>query len=145
MGKYDDKRNMAQPLYTKSKLSRKEICQIVKVAEKTLRSWIDKYAWDNLKEAYSVTRQQLLADAYSQLKAVNQTVEEMGGVPDKKLADVKSSIRKEIELFSDSPIHAYIEVFNEVTEWLMLKHPIKAAEISQLLLTFIEDKTKQAG
>ena len=145
MGKYDEKRSIAQPLYTKGKLSRKEICQIVGVTEKTLRNWIEKYNWDDLKEAYSVTRQQLLADAYSQLKTVNQAVEEKGGIPDKQLADAKSILRKEIELLSDSPIHVYIEVFNEVTEWLMLQHPARAAEISQLLLTFIEDKTKHAS
>lgn len=145
MSRYDEKRAVAQPLYTRGKLSRKEICKIVGVAEKTLRSWIEKYEWDNLKEAYSVTRQQLLADAYSQLKAVNQAVEDIGGIPNKTYADAKSILRKEIELLSDSPIHVYIEVFNEVTEWLMLKHPASAADISQLLLTFIEDKTKNNG
>ena len=142
MSKYDEKRNIAQPLYTKGKLSRKEICNIVGIAEKTLRAWIEKYNWDDLKEAYSVTRQQLLADAYTQLKAVNQRIEEKGGIPDKTLTDAKSVLRKEIELLSDSPVHVYIEVFQEVTEWLMSNHPSRAAEISQLLLTFIEEKSQ---
>lgn len=145
MGKNDEKRSLAQSLYVKGNLSRKEISNIVNVTEKTLRSWIDKYGWDDLKEAQTVTRQQLLTDAYKQLKAVNQAIEGRGGIPDKTLSDAKSVLRKEIEALSDSPVHIYIEVFNEVTEWLITNYPGKAAEVSNLLLSFIEQKQKQAG
>jgi hypothetical protein len=143
MSKFDEKRALAQSLYTRGYLSRKEICEIVGITEKTLRAWIDKYDWDALKEAQTVTRQQLLTDAYRQLKAVNKEIEDRGGIPDKVLSDAKSMLRKEIEALSDSPVHIYIEVFNEVTEWLIKNHPGKAADISSLLLNFIEGRQKQ--
>lgn len=144
MGKFDEKRALAQSLYTRGRLSRKEICKIVSITEKTLRTWIDKHNWDALKEAQTVTRQQLLTDSYIQLKAVNQAIEDRGGIPDKTLSDAKSVLRKEIEALADSPVHIYIEVFNEVTEWLIKVHPGKAADISNLLLSFIEERQKQA-
>jgi hypothetical protein len=145
MGKYDEKKALAQSLYTRGHLSRKEICDIVGITEKTLRAWIEKHEWNDLKEAQTVTRQQLLTDSYKQLKAVNQAIEDRGGIPDKTLSDAKSVLRKEIEALSDSPVHIYIEVFNEVTEWLIKNHPGKAADISNLLLSFIEQRQKQAG
>lgn len=145
MGKFDEKRALAQSLYTRGHLSRKEICEIVGITEKTLRAWIEKNDWDALKEAQTVTRQQLLADAYKQLKAINKKIEDRGGIPDKTLSDAKGMLRKEIEALSDSPVHIYIEVFNEVTEWLIKNHPGKAADISSLLLHFIEERQKQAG
>jgi hypothetical protein len=145
MGKYDNKRSLAQSLYIRGSLTRIEISRIAGVTEKTLRTWVDKYEWDKLKEAQTVTRQQLLLDAYSQLKAVNRAIDEIGGVPNKTLADAKSGLRKEIEALSDSPVHVYIEVFNEITEWLIKLKPHKAAEISGLLLEFIDQKQKNVN
>lgn len=142
MGKYDQKRSLAQSLYIKGHLSRKEIAEIVGITEKTLRDWIQKYNWDALREAQSVTRQQLLLDAYTQLKAVNQAIEEIGGIPNKNLIDAKSVLRKEIEALSDSPVHVYIEVFNEITEWLMKNHPTEAGHVSELFLSFIDERQK---
>ncbi|BDD11660.1 hypothetical protein FUAX_40920 (plasmid) [Fulvitalea axinellae] len=144
MGKYDKKRELAQGLYIKGTLSKKEIAKFVGVTDKTLRTWAEKYAWDQLKEAQSVTRQQLLADAYAQLKAVNQAVQERGGVPDKALTDAKSVLRKEIEQLSDSPLHLYVEIYTEVSEWLVEQRPDKAGEVSKLFLEFLDEKHEGA-
>ncbi len=144
MGKFDIKKEQAKNLYIKGRINRKEISQIVGVTEKTLRSWIDKDEWNSLKEAQTVTRQQLLQDAYSQLKAVNQKIDEMGGVPDKVLSDAKSALRKEIEAFESSPLHVYCEVFDELTEWIIENKPTKSLEYSKLFREFLEEKHKSA-
>jgi len=143
MGKFDEKQRAAQSLYVRGSLNRKEIASLVEVNEKTLRAWIDKGNWDAMKEAISVTRQQLLHDAYVQLRAVNIAIADRGGIPNKELSDAKSMIRKEIELFSDSPLHLYVEVFDEVSEWLMKGHPAEAVLVSTLFLKFLEQKQKE--
>ncbi len=143
MGKYDEKRIIAQSLYTKSKLNRNEIAKTVGISEKTLRSWIVKFEWDILKEANTVSRQQLLADAYAQLKKVNQVIEDKGGVPDKALADVKSTLRKEILQFSDTPLPEIVEVITEITEFAVSNYPDNVADLSRLFLDFIDNKMKK--
>lgn len=140
MGKYDEKRKQACGLYVKGTLTRKQVAETVGVTEKTLRNWIDQYSWDNFKEAQTVTRQQLLLDAYTQLKAVNQKIADMGNVPDKSLSDAKGTLRKEIEALSDSPLHQYAEVFDEFAVWLIGQRPEKVAEIAQLQLIFLNEK-----
>ncbi|WP_053404988.1 hypothetical protein [Persicobacter sp. CCB-QB2] len=144
MGKFDAKKEQARNLYTKGRINRKEIASLVNVTEKTLRAWITKEDWDSLKEAQTVTRQQLLQDAFSQLKAVNQKIEEMGGVPDKVLSDAKSALRKEIEFLESNPLHVYCEVFDELTEWIIENKPDKALEYSKLFRGFLEEKHKAA-
>jgi transposase-like protein len=139
-----EKRQLAQSLYIKGNLTKKAIAQAVGCTEKTLRTWIEKYKWDNLKEAHTVTRKQLLADAYAQLKAVNQKIEERGGVPNKELSDAKSILRKEIEALSDNPLHVYVDCFDEVLEWVMRNDPKSAQQISELLLKFLEEKQRTA-
>jgi len=139
MGKYDEKRKKAFGLYIKGTLTRKEIAEIVSITEKTLRTWIENGNWDELKEAKTVTRQQLLVDAYAQLKAVNQRIADMGNVPDKTLSDAKSQLRKEIETLSDSPLHQYAEIFDEFALWVFHNHSDKAADIAQLQLQFLNE------
>ncbi|WP_053405167.1 hypothetical protein [Persicobacter sp. CCB-QB2] len=144
MGKFDIKKEQARSLYVKGRINRKEISQIVGVTEKTLRTWIIKEDWDSLKEAQTVTRQQLLQDAFSQLKAVNQKIDEIGGVPDKVLSDAKTALRKEIEFLESNPLHVYCEVFDELTEWVIENKPAKALEYSKLFREFLEQKHKAA-
>lgn len=119
-----EKKQLACSLYVKSGLTRKMIAKQVGCTEKTLRGWIELEEWDKLKDAQSLTRASLLADAYNQLKAINKEIEEKhNGVPDKKLSDAKGIIRKEIEVLSDAPVHRYIEVMSEFIEHVAKNKP----------------------
>jgi hypothetical protein len=140
MGKFDEKKRLAQAMYIKGTLSRKDIAAAVSITEKTLRNWIDLGEWDNLKEACTVTRQQLLADSYAQLSLINQAIADKGGVPDKVLYDAKSVIGKEIERLSSSPLHKYVEVIDEFTEFIAKTVPGKITEITKLTLEFLNKK-----
>lgn len=135
-----EKRNLAQDLYVKGTLTRKAISAAVGITEKTLRKWIEDNGWDELKEAMTVTRKQLLADAYSQLKAVNQQIEDNGNVITKPLADAKSLLRKEIEQLSESPLHVYVEVLDEYTEYLARSAPKHLSFFSKSVMKFLQGK-----
>ena len=142
----EQKRNKARRLYTGSNLTRKQIAEDVGWTEKTLRNWIDKEDWDSLKDAKTITRRQLLQDAYSQLKAINRVIEEdHNGLPNKQLSDAKGVIRKEIEALTEMPIHKYIEMMQDVWGWVQEKHPDKVAETIELLDEFIQDQVKTKG
>lgn len=139
-----EKRNLAQDLYCKGTLTRKAIADAVGVTEKTLRTWINKYGWDDIREAMTVTRKQLLTDAYSQLKKVNQQIEDNGGIINKELADAKSILRKEIEQLAESPLHVYVEVLDEFTEFIARKAPKQLQVFSNLVMEFLEGKYKES-
>lgn len=146
MGKYDEKRAAAQRLYTRGGMTRKEITGIVGIAEKTLRAWIDKHPeWEEQRLAQTVTRQQLLSDAYKQLSLVNQKIDDIGGIPTKELAGAKASLRKEIEMFSESPVHVYSEVCTEANSYIVKNHPQHALLIAELLLEFVHSKQQEAA
>lgn len=122
-------------------MTRKDIAEQVGVTQKTLRGWINAGDWDSLREAKTITRQQLLNDSYAQLSAVNkQITDEHGGVPTKALSDAKAVLIKEIEALSDLPLHKLLSVFHEVTTWLNDTRPHKLLEITELLNDFIEDQ-----
>lgn len=142
---YDEKKRLAYALYVKSsaKYTRKNIAIKISITETTLRSWIRKEEWDLQRDAMQITRPQLLMDAYSQLRAINQTIEkEHKGIPTKELSDAKGTVRKEIELFSTMAIHKYIEVFEEFIEWLSKTKPKKLHEWGDLSQSFISEISK---
>lgn len=138
-----EKKDLARSLYIKSDMTRKEIAQRVSTTEKTLRKWIDDDGWDKMKDSLQITRPQLLQDAYAQLNAINRHIEEkLQGIPTKDLSDAKGVIRKEIETFSEQPIHKYIEVFEDFIGYLSKTTPSKVAEFAVLSQEFINQLNK---
>ncbi|TXI15745.1 MAG: hypothetical protein E6Q66_01115 [Pedobacter sp.] len=138
-----DKKLLAQELFIHGAHTRKSISEMVGVTEKTLRKWIEDGGWEKMKNLQGVTRSQLLQDSYAQLKAINEKIRSIGGVPTKELYDAKSIIGKEIERLSDHSIAVYIECFSEFTSWLLRHHPKETKLLGGLMLEFLE--AKQAG
>jgi len=143
MGKFDEKKQLAQALFIKGTMHRKQIADAVSVTEKTLRNWIEAGEWETMKEACTITRPQLLLEAYKQLKAVNEKITERGGVPNKELSDAKSILRKEIEILSDAPIHVYVEVLDEFLEFVHKNHPADTISITNHMMNFLNMKQSE--
>lgn len=139
-----EKKVLAKGLFVKSTMTRKEIATQVSVTEKTLRNWIDTDNWEELKNSQTITRGQLLQDAYNQLRAINQKIEvDFKGVPTKELSDAKGVIRKEIEHFSHQPIYKYVEVFEEFIEYTSKVSPVDLTKFSELSQGFIAHISKR--
>jgi predicted transcriptional regulator len=139
-----EKKTLAKTLFVKSSMNRKEIATQVGVTEKTLRNWIDGDNWEELKNSQTITRSQLLQDAYNQLRAINQKIEiDFKGIPTKELSDAKGVIRKEIEHFSHQPIYKYVEVFEEFIEYTSKISPSDLNKFSELSQGFIAHISKR--
>lgn len=137
---YKQKKIIARSLFIKSDLLKKDLALRVGVSEKTLRKWIEEGDWENIKESETISRANLLQDAYRQLKAINSKIkEEFNGIPNKELSDAKGVIRKEIEALSDTPIHQYIEMSMEFTRWIQNNEPKKLLEVTNMLDGFINE------
>jgi len=141
----EEKKRLAYALYVKTsdKMLRKDMAKKVNVSEKTLRKWIDENGWDEQRDALQITRPQLLQEAYAQLKAINQVIaSEHNNVPTKELSDAKAIIRKEIEAFSQQPIHRYIEVFEDFIPYLQKNEPKLLHDFARLSQDFISEISK---
>lgn len=131
-------KQIARTLFFKTDLSKKDICEQADCSLVSLNKWIKDGRWEELKDAETVTKRQLLSDAYKQLKAVNALIDERGGVPDKELSDAKSILRKEIESFSDNPLHIYVECFENFIGHTARENPKHLKTLIALTETFIE-------
>jgi uncharacterized protein YjcR len=78
-----DKKILAQELFNSGAHTRKTISETIGITDKTLRKWIDEGDWEKLRLLQGVTRSQLLQDSYAQLKATNEKIASIGGVPTK--------------------------------------------------------------
>ncbi len=142
--KIADKKALAESLYIKSSLNRKEIAQQIGVTEKTLRNWIEANDWDSIKDSQTITRKQLLLDSYQQLKAVNDEIRlNHNNIPNKQLSDAKGVLIKEIEALNSQPIHKYVEVFEDYIQYLYKYAPDLVKGFAEHSLKFIEQLGKR--
>lgn len=140
------KKNLAQALYISGSHTRKAIANQVGCTEKTLRNWIDKGNWDEIKEAQTITRSELLRQSYAQLRAINEEIaDNHGGIPNKQLSDAKGVIIKEIEILSDAPLHNYIQVGNDFAKYLTKNHPKDVQKSVMLFNEMIEEIAEKEG
>lgn len=145
--KNQEKKEKARALYLNSSFNHKEIASQVGVTEKTLRKWRDDEEWETLKELKTITRSNLLQDAYGQLKTINSQIEELDKSDIKTLKmlfDAKAVLGKEIDRLSESPLHVYIGVSDEFINWVGSNYPKELKNITSLTYEFIEDVNKRS-
>lgn len=142
----EEKKKLAHSRFINSHMTRKEIAESVGCTPKTLRGWIKDGNWENQKESRTITRGELLQDAYRQLKAINKKInDELGGVPNKELSDAKGVIRKEIESLTSNPLHIYVDVNLELLEWIRKNKPEKLTDFVNCTNEFINEIAKEKG
>jgi len=141
--KSSEKQHLAKSLFIKSDLNRKEIAKQVGVTEKTLRDWIQKFNWEELKISQTITREQLYEQELKQLAALNKQIEDQGGVPNKQQSDAKAVIRKNIEALSHTPLYKYIEAFDDFSDWLIKNHPGDLKLMAERSYEFLEELAKK--
>lgn len=130
---------IARELYLNTSMSQKEIAIKLGISEQTLSKWIKVGKWEELKAAKSITKEQLLKQAYEQLAAINKTIEERGGVPDKQLSDAKGILVKEIALLEKNhSISTAVYIMDRFLNYILTHNSSIAKEVSQMQLSFIE-------
>ncbi len=125
----ESKARWAEELYVNSDLNQNEICEIVEISDKTLRDWRDKYGWEEIKKAGSITTPKIIAK-------INQILfDEMEKVnPD---ADQIVKYSKSIEYLKNKElvISDYVKMFRKFTEWLFVRN----AESAKILNVHMKD------
>ena len=141
----DEQKQLAQALYIAGNNHQKDIAKQVGITPKTLRNWIDKHNWEDLKTAKSITRKELLTAALNQLKALNKEIEENhNGIPNKQLSDAKGVIIKEINALSDQPLYKYVESFEDYLVWLNENQPAEVKLTAERTMQFIQELNQKS-
>lgn len=136
----DKKRELALDLYLNTDKSQKEICAIVGWTEKTFSSNKEKYKWDELKGASTITAQNIIRKLYLKLDGLANA--------DDFNADALIKVAKAIEMMSDRKvtISHHINSFKEFTSWCLAKPNMVdfAKTLNSLQYEFINEKVANA-
>ena len=136
-----EKQILAQTLYLSGKHTQKAIAELTGVTEKTIGKWAVEGKWEEMRQLQTVTKAELLKEAYSQLSKINKKIkDEMGGIPDKVMSDAKAQALREIEAFDERSLQTYADCFEDFTGWLVRNEPSQSVTFSQLLLRFLDYK-----
>ena len=142
----DQKRQWAQLLYTKEKLTQKEIAEKVGVSPVTINRWVDKFDWKAIRDSYTMTKESELARVRTQLTLLNDMImdREAGKrFPSSTEAAIQIKLSTTIKnLTSEVEIDEIINVGSDFINWLKPVEFEKAQEFTELFDAFIQFKLK---
>jgi|SRR5690625_4272629 len=138
----EQKREWAQMLFTKERLSQKEIAERVGVTEKTISNWKQKYEWDALGQSINVTKEVQLKRMYAQLDRLTQAIEdkEENKYPDIKEINTMTQLTNNIQkLETETSVAEIIDVGMKFVNFIRKDDWAMAQSITKLLDAFIQD------
>ena len=140
------KKEWAKILFLKENLLQKEIAIKVGVTEKTISKWVNDDAWDALRVASFITKEEQISRAYKMIDALMYEIEDTNkGVPNSKQADVLSKLASTIEsLETEAGISQIVDVSKDFINWLKTQDLVKAQDFIIYLDGFIKHKLKSA-
>lgn len=138
----DAEREFARILYVSERITAKEIAERVKVSEKTIGSWIEKYGWEKLRKSLLTTRQNQLVHWYNQLEALNENIAERDKpIPTGGEADIMSKITANIQrLETEIGLGEYVEVGTKLLTFIQQIDLSDARLFKNYLDEFINSK-----
>jgi len=90
----------AKLLYTKDKLTHKEIAEKTGISEKTIGTWIKDGGWDKLLKNFLLTREEQMGNLLDELTEINAYIKSLPEgfrFADSKLGDVRRKLVKDIK------------------------------------------------
>jgi len=147
MAKYGpDKKEFAKLLFTKEKLSSKEVADRANIPLRTIQEWIRKEKWEDFRTTLIMTKEEELRRLYAQLRELNDMIE---GKPEGQryantkeadtLVKITSAIR---QLETETSVAAIIDVAQAVVKWTRSFDIEKSKELTNLFDAFIKDKLR---
>jgi DNA-binding XRE family transcriptional regulator len=73
--KIEQKKDYAQLLFVRERMTQKEVAGRVDVSEQTMSKWVREGGWDKLRKSLLITKQQQVAVLYDQLETLTGSVE----------------------------------------------------------------------
>lgn len=130
----EDKKTIAHDLYMNTQLSQKEICERVNITEATFTAWKKKHDWEIMKQAFSITASNIVANLMEKAHTLS--------LEDEINADAIIKIVNSIEKLTDRKITIsnIINVFKDFTTWAFEADADIAKDINRLMKGYVEYK-----
>jgi hypothetical protein len=133
----DKKRDIAESLYLTTDMTQKEICEMVGWAENTFSANKAKYKWEEKKGAQRAGAHQIITNIYMKLAELS----EQDALKYAKEMAMLAGVIEKIKGRTLTPTN-YIEVFKEITVFIMLREPKLAQALNAHMKAFFEEKLK---
>jgi transcriptional regulator with XRE-family HTH domain len=144
--KTSDKHDWAQLLFTREKLTQKEVARRVGVSERTMSTWVNSEKWESIRKSIIVTKEEQLRRIYMQIDELNTYIMEKPHgyrFADSKQADALNKLTSAVrKLETEASIADIIEVSKRIITWVRQTNFEKAKELSSLIDAFIKDQLK---
>jgi transcriptional regulator with XRE-family HTH domain len=139
-------RDYAKLLYTKERITQKEIAVRVGVSEVTVSKWAKKDNWEGLKLNLSVTREERMMSTIIQLTELDKAISnqpEGFRYPSSRDADVRRKLVADLaSLEVECGIKDIVDVSVKFLEWLRKVDLKRAQEISDYFDAFIKEQLR---
>ena len=70
----NEKKELAKVLFTKQKMTQKEVAEKVRVTEKTIGKWVAEGKWKELQQSMLHTRSEQLSTMFAELATINEEI-----------------------------------------------------------------------
>lgn len=139
-------RDYAKLLYTKEKITQKEIAIRVGVSEVTVSKWSKLDNWESLKLNLSVTREERMMSTINQLTELDNMIAgrcEGFRFPDSKEADTRRKLVSDLSALEvECGVRDIVNVSVKFLEWVRKINLAKAQELSDYFDGFIKDQLR---
>jgi uncharacterized protein YjcR len=140
------KKELAEILYTRSGLTKKETAEKVDVSQKTIGSWCELYGWEDMRASFARTRSYQLSMLNNllnqQLDVIHQRPEKERTATSKE-ADAMMKITAAINtLERDTGIATKIEVVKELLDFIHVADLKEAQRFGELSDAYIKSCMK---
>ncbi len=139
-------RDYAKLLYTKDRITQKEIAARVGVSEVTISKWARADNWEGLKINLSVTREERMMSTMIQLTELDSAIANQAAgfrYPNSKEADIRRKLVADLAALEiDCGIKDIVDVSVKFLEWLRRTDLNKAQEMSDYFDAFIKEQLR---
>ncbi len=139
-------RDYAKLLYTKDRITQKEIAARVGVSEVTISKWARADNWEGLKINLSVTREERMMSTMIQLTELDSAIANQAAgfrYPNSKEADIRRKLVADLAALEiDCGIKDIVDVSVKFLEWLRRTDLNKAQEMSDYFDACIKEQLR---
>jgi DNA-binding XRE family transcriptional regulator len=138
--KIEQKKDYAQLLYVKERMTQKEVAARADVSEQTMSKWVRENGWDKLRKSLLVTKQEQIAVLYDQLETLTALAKEREvKILTNKEADLLIKYTNSIKaLETELSLGEMVETLMRLCDHVRANAPEQAGEVVALCDGFIK-------
>ncbi|MBK6611853.1 MAG: hypothetical protein IPI59_15605 [Sphingobacteriales bacterium] len=140
----DNKKALAQLLYVENGLTRREVSDMVGVAETTITNWSEKGNWKTLRVSVIGSRQKTIERLYAALNDVLTIAESEGRITTQQEAKLITQLTAAISnIDRTQDIAFYVSVLREFLQFIRPLDLSLTQNIAEYINSFIQKKIRE--